>query len=398
MAEPITRVVLLARPGAACERLSAALQQTGAELVLTADPTVADAQSLQAAQAQAILIALEPSVEDALERFDAVLADPAITVIFDEADLAAQREGWEAARWVRHLAAKLNRRDDVLPPGAEPDDPGTDMARDLQPGRPLLYQRPDGDYDIAGLAEAAQSLAATVPQDLERAAGGILPLQPGAAIPIAPDDSATTDRFRRDLDDLQQRIASMELEGASGRDRSSEKRGAVLIIAGVGGPDAVRQLLAALPERFPRPILIQQQLDGARHDKLVRQMQRATSMPVHLAQPGEALQDGHVYVLSSGVGVVAGEQGLRLAEDDGTPMRELPPADSAILMLSGSDPALVDAAMSQSWSGALVAGQSPEGCFDAVAAEALIARGAQAGSPNELAKRLAARWPAGAEQ
>ena len=36
-----------------------------------------------------MLVALEPSVEDALDRFDAVLGDPAITVIFDEAELAA---------------------------------------------------------------------------------------------------------------------------------------------------------------------------------------------------------------------------------------------------------------------------------------------------------------------
>ena len=394
MAEP-TRVALLARPGDACERLSAALREAGAELVLVADPTATDAASLQAVRAQAVLVALEPSVEDALQRFDAVLSDPAITVIFDEADLAAQREGWDAARWVRHLAAKLHRHDDVLPPGSE-SEPGADMARDLQPGRPSLYQRPDSDHDIASVADEALSLADTVPQDLPgHAADGPGPRRPAAAPTVEPDDSVTTDRFRRDLDDLQLRIANMELEGAErGPASVPQSQGAVLVLAGVGGPDAVRQLLAALPEQFPRPILIQQRLDGARHDKLVRQMQRATAMPVHLAEAGDALQAGHVYVLPSGIGVVAGAQGLRLGEDDGAVMPNLPPADSAIMMLSGSDPAMVDAAMGQAWSGALVAGQSPDGCFDAVAAEALIARGAQTGSPVELARQLAARWPA----
>jgi len=397
MAEPITRVALLARPGAACERLSAALQQAGADLVLTADPTQADAESLQAAHAQAVLIALEPSVEEALERFDAVLADPAITVIFDEAELAAQREGWEAARWVRHLAAKLGRHDDVLPPGGEPE-PDTDMARDLQPGRPALYQRPDGDHDISGVAREAASLSATVPQDWDRTATPNRAPRPAAPTPAGPGESLTQDSLRRDLDDLQQRIAGMALEGAPERTTASQNQGAVLVFAGVGGPDAVRQLLAALPERFPRPILIHQRLDGARHDKLVRQMQRATSMPVHLAQSGDTLQAGHVYVLPTGLGVVAEEQGLRLADDEGAPMRNLPPPESAIIMLSGSDPALVDAAMGLAWGGALVAGQTPEGCFDAAAAEALVARGAQAGSPIELAKQLATRWPAGVEQ
>src|SRR3546814_16018081 len=71
-----------------------------------------------ASNPQAVLVALEPAVEDALERFDALLSSPDITVIFDEAELAAQRQGWDAARWVRHLSAKLHRHDDVLPPGA----------------------------------------------------------------------------------------------------------------------------------------------------------------------------------------------------------------------------------------------------------------------------------------
>jgi chemosensory pili system protein ChpB (putative protein-glutamate methylesterase) len=63
-------------------------------------------------------------------------------------------------------------------------------------------------------------------------------------------------------------------------------------------------------------------------------------------------------------------------------------------VLSGSDPAAADAVMGLSWGGALVAGQIPEGCYDATAAEAVIARGATSGAPAELAKRLAQRWPA----
>ena len=58
-----TRVALLARPGAACERLQAALQEAGAELVLIADPTTSDATGIIAADVQAVLVALEPQVE-----------------------------------------------------------------------------------------------------------------------------------------------------------------------------------------------------------------------------------------------------------------------------------------------------------------------------------------------
>src|SRR3546814_2205406 len=86
---------------------------------LVADPVSSDPGEAIASNPQAVLVALEPVVEDALERFDALLSSPDITVIFDEAELAAQRQGWDAARWVRHLSAKLHRHDDVLPPGAD---------------------------------------------------------------------------------------------------------------------------------------------------------------------------------------------------------------------------------------------------------------------------------------
>jgi chemotaxis response regulator CheB len=116
-------------------------------------------------------------------------------------------------------------------------------------------------------------------------------------------------------------------------------------------------------------------------------------MPVQLAVAGEALQRGHVYVLPTELGVVAGDAGLRFG-DGGDLFSQLPADDSALILLSGSDPAMVDMAMTHAAHGALVAGQSPDGCYDAVAAQALVARGAEAGAPAELARKLAARWPA----
>ena len=121
MAEVPVRVALLARPGTACEQLQAALLQAGADVVLVADPLGSDAGSVAAVAPGAVLVALDPAVEDVLDRFDPVLLDPAVTVIYDEAELAATREGWDAARWTRHLAAKLAGHDDVLPPGAGVD-------------------------------------------------------------------------------------------------------------------------------------------------------------------------------------------------------------------------------------------------------------------------------------
>lgn len=420
MGDPATRVALLARPGIACERLRAALLETGAEVVLVADPSEADVAEVRATGAQAILIALEPMIEDALDRYDALLADPAITVIFDEAELAAQREGWDAARWTRHLAAKLHRHEQVLPPGAEIE-PG--FAG--EPQRLNVYQRPESDGDITTFAGEVQARSPGVPTDIAGAprqsgsefdpvmaeldttsAPTLLALDdpavdhPAAAAAPTVSENVVKERFLHDLDALHLRIADMQLEDARLPPLSSQD-GAVVVLAGIGGPDAVRQLLGGLPATFPRAVLIQQRLEGAKHDKLVRQMQRATAMPVHLAEAGESLQRGHVYVLPAHIGVAAQPDGLHFAADAGDSgagpgpalIANLPADDSAVILLSGTDPAAVDAAMAHALRGALVAGQTPDGCFDAIASEALVARGGEAAAPAQLAKKLAARWP-----
>ncbi|HSR64015.1 MAG TPA: chemotaxis protein CheB [Xanthomonadaceae bacterium] len=449
------RVALLARPGNARERLQAALQEAGAELVLVADPTATDVEGLRAAGAQAVLVALEPQVEDALDRFDAVLGDPAITVIFDEAELAAQREGWDAARWVRHLAAKLGNREDVLPPGFQPDEVSAIESRleaDAPP--PVQYRHADTDLDLSAFTTEALALADAVPHDaieapgadpahdirlgtlaltddlgeavpdlgdfsfdldlsaldtasvappqpdpgplsldpiepLEPASGQAAPAPQPAAEPV--EDAGANDRFRRDLADLEARIAGMELVDTP-RAKPARDHGLVLVLAGIGGPDAVRQLLGGLPANFPRAVLIQQRLDGARHDKLVRQMQRATALPVALAEDGMAVEVGHVYVLPAELGLAEG--GGRFGGGADALLAHLPAADSAIVLLSGSDPAVVDAAMAHALRGALVVGQAPDGCYDPAAPAALIARGADSGAPPALAKKLAARWAA----
>ncbi|MCP2839698.1 chemotaxis protein CheB, partial [Salmonella enterica] len=80
-----------------------------------------------------------------------------------------------------------------------------------------------------------------------------------------------------ELAELERRIAGLSLVDEH---VPAEDNGAVVVLAGIGGPDAVRQLLGALPAGFPRPVLVRQRLDGGRYDKLVAQMQRVSAMPV----------------------------------------------------------------------------------------------------------------------
>lgn len=675
-----TRVALLARPGKAADNLADAVRQAGAELLVAVDPSATDEAALRALGPQALLIALEPSIEAALDRFDEILVDPSMIVIFDEADVAAHRSGWDAQRWVRHLSAKLRRDSNVLPPGAESDTewqpspgkvpapsaayanvdmrgfteeavaradsvpadgmpldgmslntvpndgraplPGAgttaldaalldaipvasapaapafgiasletsdfDMPQDddaapapkvsfgdleldaleiesasiesvslesvslesfeeasaadaprsfdafsfddasaagttAQDGAPAgnglqldddaffletlsndraaqgdaLPEIRFGDFDPAALdfesvqppppkrdpetvlsfdeliarsmaasddVPASESLAqgAAVPPPLpsldaapsQGADGGkpafslgelsLAPVDDGAPAPVTASDKPKP--AAHDLSALEARISSLSLvdidEGpkrgggdnpfmldddapAAVMDLSTPaapivpsiappplassgppplpsfgdaaSAGVVLIEAGLGGPDPARQLLSSIPADFPAAILVRLHLQGGRYDRLVAQMERASSLPVTLATSGAIANPGTIHFMPDGLGVEpAGGGRLRFVPEDSgaaTIFAALPPGDSAIVFLSGSDPALVDAAMAAIATGTLVAAQTPEDCYDGAACAVLRSRGATSGLPMELAGRLAARWP-----
>ena len=317
------RVVVLAKAGAACDRTVDAVRQAGAEMVAVMDPTTTSEYEVLANTPNALLFVLDAATEAALDKFDGLLANPALEVLFDDADVAVKRTGWEAARWARHLAAKLTGSDNVLP----------DVVR---------------DETVAFEAEMHElSLAVN-------------------ALPEAPRQEAAQDTGE----------------------------GAVVIVAGVGGPDAVRQLLGEFAAGFPRAVLLRQRIEGAQYDRLMRQMQRATTMPVTLAQAGDAVQRGNVHVMPDGLDVVAKDNGLAFAAAEGEPrFAALRPADSAMLLLSGAGQDMVDVALTMSWAGGLAIGQAPENCFDPAATEALIARGGDSRSLPIMARQVLDRWP-----
>ncbi|WP_369943661.1 chemotaxis protein CheB [Xanthomonas medicagonis] len=441
-----TPVALLARPGQARERLREALHLAGAAIVLEDDPGAIDAQTLADAAPGAVLIALEPAIEDALERLDAALDLPGVTVIFDEAELAARREGWETQRWARHLAAKLQGHQDVLPPGRE-----TDTGLHPEPGLPATPAQLHDGAPIGFHVEEAASFASTVPGDSfyawqppadaapgfedlqfardEAAAGAARsqvavtepapdtaaassatpastpPPLPASAWSLVDDDAALVVQARAPLNQMQISTEGLSLVALDGDDAAAidapaaaasvAAQGAVLVMAGIGGPDAIRRLLAALPPDFPQPLLVQLRLDGGRYGNLVKQIARVSTLPVLLAEAGEPVSAGNVYILPDDVGVRGHDgAGLRfVAQDAGTAVvGGLPAAHSAVLLLSGSDPQQVDDVLALAAQGAWVAGQTGDGCYDPAAAVQLIGRGHPGGDPLQLAQALSARW------
>lgn len=334
------RVVLLTRPGSARERTEAAIAAAEADVVAVLDPAAASEADVRTAAPDVVMVILDPAVETALSKFDGVLGDPSLEIMFEDADVAAKRDGWEAARWARHLGAKLYGHGDVLP------------------------RHKDSPPPVSGVPAPAR----------ERT-----------------DDS----RFRDEMEALQERVAAMPALAQATQRVAPANAGAVVIAAGVGGPDAVRQLLGALPVGFPRPILLRQRIEGGQYDKLVRQMQRASQLRVVLAQPGDPVANATVHVMPDGTDVQDSPSGLVFMATDGPPsFAALAQGESALLLLSGADATLVGRALTISMAGGLAFGQAPENCFDPATSNALVARGGEALSLAKLPLKLLARWPA----
>ncbi|WP_295556258.1 chemotaxis protein CheB [uncultured Stenotrophomonas sp.] len=424
-------VALLARPGAARERLREALSHADVQLVLEDDPNTLEVRVLQEARPQFVVIALEAAIEDALERLEAVLSAPGLTLVFDEAELAARRDGWEAQRWGRHLAAKLHGHQQVLPPGAEEE-----PSLQLEPGHPApppapqeealqphldqavswadevpadsLYSPPAQLHEPIALEQALAALQPVVPEPLD------LPSPPQAlaepAAPAAPPISfdhtawslveesieapapsevmATIAASQPSFDTDHLSLVDLDAAAPAGARAAS-----LLVLAGIGGPDALRRLLGALPASLSVPVLVHMRLDGGRYGNLVKQMARVSPLPVQLAEAGQPATPGEVHVLADDIGVQAASDGLHFVSDaQGISIAALPADHTALVLLSGADLAHVGPALDLAAAGAWVAGQVGEGCYDPAAATAVVAAGMVAGEPQELAQSIAARW------
>jgi len=429
-AHPAPAVALLARPGAARERLREALSHADVQLVLEEDPNSLEPQVLQQARPQFVVIALEAAIEDALERLDTVLSAPGLTLVFDEAELAARRDGWEVQRWGRHLAAKLHGHQQVLPPGAEEE-----PSLQLEPGHPApppapreealqphleqalswaddvpadsLYSPPAHLHEPIALEQALAALQPIVPESLQAPSLPPAMAEPATAAPLVSfdhtawslvDDVADAPAAAANIAAVEAAPPSFDTDHLSLVDLDAAapvgaRAGSLLVLAGIGGPDALRRLLGALPASLAVPVLVHMRLDGGRYGNLVKQMARVSPLPVQLAEAGQRATPGEVHVLADDIGVQAAGDGLHFISDaQGISIAALPAEHTALVLLSGADLVHVGPALDLAAAGAWVAGQVGEGCYDPAAATAVVAAGMVAGEPQELAQAIAARW------
>jgi two-component system, chemotaxis family, protein-glutamate methylesterase/glutaminase len=91
----------------------------------------------------------------------------------------------------------------------------------------------------------------------------------------------------------------------------------VMIAASAGGIPALHVVLAGLPAGFSVPVLISQHMTPQHQTELDTVLERQSMLPVKLAEHGEEVKPGIVYVAPADQGLVVGPDGTFAPEDHG---------------------------------------------------------------------------------
>ena len=120
MSEKVTAVALLFDDVELGSHLRAALSEHGARIAHEGPISSFDVVKLRQAGVNVLVVNLDDSVDDAaLDLIYELVASGDIPVVFNDAQASRSLDGWDRARWARHLAAKTLNSDTIDPPRPE---------------------------------------------------------------------------------------------------------------------------------------------------------------------------------------------------------------------------------------------------------------------------------------
>lgn len=154
------------------------------EIVYETSATEFDASRLAGSQATAALVNLDNC--DWLDAIEARLNEAGIVVVFNDPEISHGLQGWEQARWLRHLTAKLSGNTDYDPPRPAADEASQQHVQvDGEPARApavlpavdesAMAERPLSPAEIESMtvdfvAVQGPSMAAAIHDDVAPAA------------------------------------------------------------------------------------------------------------------------------------------------------------------------------------------------------------------------------------
>lgn len=132
MSEKATAVALFFDDAELGGHLRTALSEYGARIAHEGPLGSFDEKALRNAGVDVLVVNLDEAVdEDALNRIDGLVKSGQMPVVFNDGQASRGLDGWDRARWARHLAAKALNTDTIDPP--RPDNAREIVAPYVEP-------------------------------------------------------------------------------------------------------------------------------------------------------------------------------------------------------------------------------------------------------------------------
>lgn len=225
-------------------QLREALHERGARIVHEGGVAGLSRELLQQVGADVLVVNLDDGADDALDQLYDILDGDRPRVVFNDAQASRALDGWDRARWARHLAVKVLAAGDIDPPRPEhareiqvaaaapvAPAPAENFARDAI-DEPAATLSPDDDEVAAPIVEDAPApVAAIEPTELpaeepamaEVADGEAFGADPGiidaAALQVDDIEVAADASLSAESDEL---AAALEMEMAADAGASAE--------------------------------------------------------------------------------------------------------------------------------------------------------------------------------
>ncbi|MFO1493736.1 MAG: chemotaxis protein CheB [Lysobacterales bacterium] len=152
------RVALIYQQDAGTSNLRSALANAGVQIAMECKADALAHSPLAADNVDAIVVNLDPELEDLLDEVTEALETAPQPVIFNDPAASSDLSGWDRARWLRHLSAKLKGRTDVTPPPP----PGAAVIPNRAPRpAPVISAEPTPMPEVEAPAPAVELAAAT---------------------------------------------------------------------------------------------------------------------------------------------------------------------------------------------------------------------------------------------
>lgn len=194
MTESGPGIALLFDDGELGSQLRLALQEHGARIVHEGSVASLNRDLLKQTGAEVVVVNLDDEDDDALDRLYDVIDGDTPRVVFNDGQASRALDGWDRARWARHLAAKVMASADVDPP------------------RPLAAASLVVPVASTLVTESADIAADSIPAEEDNAATTTASGAPEIDGNLAPDDFAAIEQNQdvgEDADSLEAELQAM---------------------------------------------------------------------------------------------------------------------------------------------------------------------------------------------